>query len=113
MKKLLAQLLGQAGNEVPSLSPTEAKILQRLIGHGEMYGLQLVEESDGDIKRGTVYVTLQRMTEKGFVESRQEEPLPPTPGLPRRMYRATGAGETALRTWERVADLLGKGLVTP
>jgi len=116
MKKLLEQLLGQSGDEgakVPSLSPTEAKILQLLIRHGEMYGLEMVEESDGDIKRGTVYVTLQRMTKKGFVESRQEETPSATPGLPRRLYRITGAGADALRTCERVAHFLGKGLVTP
>ena len=37
-----------------------------------MYGLQLVEQSEGALKRGTVYVTLGRMEAKGLVESEQE-----------------------------------------
>ena len=38
-----------------------------------MFGLQLVEQSNGGLKRGTVYVTLGRMQDKGYVESRTEE----------------------------------------
>ena len=51
----------------------------------------MVELSDGRLKRGTVYVTLGRMQEKGYLESRQE-PLPEGAiGLPRRLYRPTGS----------------------
>ena len=32
-----------------------------------MYGLELVTESEGALKRGTVYVTLGRLEEKGYV----------------------------------------------
>ncbi len=46
-----------------------------LAAHEELFGLQMVELSDGRLKRGTVYVTLGRMQEKGYLESRQE-PLP-------------------------------------
>ena len=50
----------------------------------------MVELSGGRLKRGTVYVTLGRMQEKGYLESRQE-PLPEGAiGLPRRLYRPTG-----------------------
>jgi DNA-binding PadR family transcriptional regulator len=58
----------------------------------ERYGLELVDTSDGSLKRGSVYVTLARMEEKGFVESRQEERQPGSSGLPRRLYRATPYG---------------------
>lgn len=81
-------------------SGKEAKILQLLVAHGELYGLDLVKRSDGSLKRGTVYVTLDRMEGKGFVESRQEAAPAHAGGMPRRMYKVTGLGERALRAWE-------------
>ncbi len=39
-----------------------------------MYGLALVEQSAGPLKRGTVYLTLGRMEDKKYVESRTEAP---------------------------------------
>ena len=77
----------------------EQLILELLVSGEPMYGLQLVEQSDGALKRGTVYVTLGRMESKGLVES-QQEPLPPGGiGLPRRIYRPTALGERMLRAW--------------
>ena len=77
----------------------ERLILELLASDGPMYGLQLVERSDGALKRGTVYVTLGRMESKGFVESEQEPPVPGAIGLPRRIYRPTPLGERMLRAW--------------
>ena len=57
-----------------------------------MYGLELVAASDGELKRGTVYVTLGRMEQKGLVSSGLEDDTPPAGGLPRRLYRATAYG---------------------
>lgn len=88
---------------IPTLSAKEMLILNMLITGGELYGLQLVEESKGHLKRGTVYVTLDRMEDKGYVESRTESARPGEPGLPRRLYRATGFG---LRVRDAVAALL-------
>lgn len=77
----------------------EQHILELLVSEGPMYGLQLVEQSEGALKRGTVYVTLARMEAKGLVQSEQE-PLPPGAiGLPRRLYRPTALGERMLRAW--------------
>ena len=70
-----------------------------LVSLGPSYGLQLVELSEGALKRGTVYVTLGRMEAKGFIESEQEAPTPGAIGLPRRIYRSTGLGERVLRAW--------------
>ena len=82
-----------------ALPKKERLILEFLTSVGPMYGLQLVEHSDGALKRGTVYVTLGRMEAKGLVES-QQEPLPPGGiGLPRRLYRPTALGERMLRAW--------------
>lgn len=73
------------------MSSIESLVLELLRG-GERYGLELVEASGGKLKRGSVYVTLSRMEDKGFVESRQEERPAGAIGLPRRLYRATSYG---------------------
>jgi DNA-binding PadR family transcriptional regulator len=73
------------------MSRTESLVMELLRGH-ERYGLELVDASRGALKRGSVYVILARMEEKGFIESRQEERGPNTSGLPRRLYRATPYG---------------------
>ena len=84
---------------MPSLPAKERLILQMLVDNGPLYGLQLVELSDGALKRGTVYVTLGRLESKGYVQSEQEPQAPGAIGLPRRIYRPTGVGERALRAW--------------
>lgn len=92
-----------ANTSVRPLSPKEQLVLELLVSEGPLYGLQLVERSDGALKRGTVYVTLGRMEAKRLVES-QQEPLPPgAMGLPRRIYRPTALGERMLRAWTAFA----------
>jgi len=76
---------------LPSISSTESLILD-LLEPGERFGLELIERSDGRLKRGSVYVTLSRMEAKGFVESRQEARAPGAIGLPRRLYTPTPYG---------------------
>ena len=76
---------------LPTMSQTESAVLELLRGR-ERYGLELVDASRGALKRGSIYVILARMEEKGFVESRQEERPPGASGLPRRLYRATPYG---------------------
>ena len=69
-----------------------------------MYGLELIKASDERLKRGTVYVTLGRMEEKGFVRSRIDKDGPRKhPGLPRPRYRITALGARALSA----AQLMG------
>lgn len=82
-----------------TLPAKERLILELLLSEGPLFGLQLVEHSDGALKRGTVYATLGRMEQKGFVESEQETPLPGAIGLPRRVYRPTALGRRVLRAW--------------
>jgi len=87
-------------SDLPRLSSTERTILQLLQDGGELFGLQMVERSEGNLKRGTVYVTLGRMQEKGYLDSRQE-PLPEGAiGLPRRLYRPTGHALRVLAAWQ-------------
>ena len=56
-------------SDLPRLSPKETEILAILLDKGKAYGLEIVGASQGRIKRGTVYVTLNRMEEKGYVKS--------------------------------------------
>ena len=90
---------------LPKFSAAERLIIELLVEHQELFGLQMVEMSGGHLKRGTVYVTLGRMVEKGYLDSRQE-PLPAGAiGLPRRLYRPTGLAMRILETWQRAEQM--------
>ena len=91
---------------VPTLPPKEAVILELLLEENEMYGLQLVAASRKRLKRGTVYVTLGRMEEKGYIVSRLEPAPPDAGGLPRRVYEATAFGRRVLAAWRHMARQL-------
>ena len=91
---------------LPMLSMKERLILERLIGSGPKYGLQLVDESGGGLKRGTVYVTLGRMELKGLIESHHEPATDDQEAIPRRMYRATGLGRRVFDAWTMAARAL-------
>ena len=95
-----------AGNPPPTLPTKERLILGLLMTTGPTHGLRLVNDSDGTLKRGTVYVTLGRMEAKGLVASEQETPHPGAIGLPRRIYRATALGERVYRAWQTFAKEL-------
>lgn len=83
--------------ELPKLSRKEFSILELLDSKGEMYGLEMVKESEGNLKRGSIYVILSRMSDKGYVESREEPREYPEIGIPRRKYWASGLGEKVYR----------------
>jgi PadR family transcriptional regulator len=74
-----------------ALSRTHARILELLREGGAMYGLQLVKASDGALKRGSVYVTLGRMADKGLVLI-EPDAEPDHAGMPRPRYRASSRG---------------------
>ena len=72
------------------LANSELLILNILAARGPCYGLELVEASNGKLKRGGIYVTLGRMEEKRLVNS-------VAGGVDnRRRYRPTALGERAL-----------------
>jgi PadR family transcriptional regulator len=75
-------------------SDTEVVILDLLRPGIEMYGLEMVKTSKR-LKRGTVYVTLNRMIEKGYVKCRPLED-PSISGKPRQLYSITGLGQKVL-----------------
>jgi DNA-binding PadR family transcriptional regulator len=89
---------------VPSLPRKERLILDLLVAHGPLYGLQLVKLSEGTLKRGTVYATLARMAAKGYVDSQQELLPPGAIGLPRRIFHPTALGIRVLNAWVALAQ---------
>ena len=94
-------------SKLPTLSSKEALVLELLLADADsMYGLELVTASRGELKRGTVYVTLGRMEEKGYIKSRLEDAPPSAGGLPRRLYRATPLGRQVLNAWSAVSSRL-------
>jgi len=76
------------------LSPLEALVLDLLAAHGPTYGLDLVARADGRLKRGSIYVTLGRMEQKGLVTSELE--IRPGEGPARRLYEPTALGLRSL-----------------
>jgi PadR family transcriptional regulator PadR len=91
---------------MPKLSGKELLILDLLLRERSMYGLEFVTASRGELKRGTVYVTLGRMEEKGYITSRQEDAPEGAGGLPRRVYRPTAAGRQIFEAWALVRQRL-------
>ena len=91
-------------------SGKELVILRLLRSGREMYGLEMVKSSGGELKRGSIYVLLDRMEDKGFVRSSElkEEGWP---GMPKRVYEITGLGERALMAWEHAQTLMAGDLV--
>ena len=69
-----------------------------------------------EISLGAVYVTLDRLEDKGFVSSRLSDPTPERGGRAKRCYRLEALGERALeesavtakRIWDTIAEIWGK-----
>jgi PadR family transcriptional regulator PadR len=94
---------------LPRLSSKELVVLDLLAAGQSKYGLELVGESSGHLKRGTVYVTLGRMEDKGYLESEVEERQPGAVGLPRRRYRPTAFGLRVYEAWHLLRSTLAWG----
>lgn len=92
--------------DVRALARTELLILRLLREHAPTYGLRLVALSNGELAEGTVYVTLGRMAEKGYVES-WVAMLPGFTGPPKRVYRATAHGARTLEAHEAFERAVG------
>ena len=96
-------------DDFPRLTGKEQLILGMLINQRELYGLQMIKDSEGMLKRGTIYVTLDRMAKKGYIDSREEKQ--PGRGPARRLYHATGHGKRVYQAWEMAKAAYQAGLV--
>ena len=86
----------------------------------EAYGVTIHEKAaelakPKKISPGAVYVTLDRLKDKGLISSRLAAPTPERGGRSKRYYRLEALGERALeesaatakRVWEAVAEIWG------
>ena len=109
---------------MPEISPEWTAELKRgsiqlcllaLLARQEKSGFQILRElrerSNGffDLKEGTLYPALRRLEERGFVESHWKEPGPGEGGMPRKYYRLTGRGRTALSEAVAIWDEMTAG----
>lgn len=99
----------------PTLGMLELATLLGVARLGDdAYGLavrrDLAERTGRDYSVGAVYTTLQRLEDKGLLESHASEPLPVRGGRSRRHFRLTGAGARALREAERHAVSMWAGI---
>ena len=91
--------------------------------HENAYGVTIhakVEDlvQPKSVSLGAVYVTLDRLEDKGLISSRLSDPTPERGGRSKRCYRLEALGERALeesartarRVWEAVAENWGKEL---
>ena len=74
------------------VSGKEEEILELLMEHQKLYGLEMVAKSNS-LKRGTIYVTLNRLEDKGLVKSREVQPKKGARGPARRVYSITMDGK--------------------
>lgn len=72
----------------------ERRVLDYLAANGESFGADMLAGGALD-RRGTMYVLLARMEDRGFIKSHDAVDTYGT-GLPRRVYRLTDAGRAAL-----------------
>ena len=81
---------------------------------GDGYGVTLrreIERRTGrDVAVGSVYATLARLEEKGFVTSREGEPTPVRGGRARKHFRVEPAGVEALASTRGALERLWDGL---
>jgi len=97
------------------LSKQEEHILLAIWRLGEeAYGVPirkyLKEVTGQNVSIGGIYVPLDRLVRKGFLEAYQSDPKPERGGMSRRYYRLTGEGITTLEEARRVHERLWKGL---
>ena len=84
------------------LGELEQTVMLALLRVGtDAYGVPVRDEiqrcTGRDLTLGTVYKTLSRLEDKGFVGSWTGEPTPQRGGRRKKYYKATGAGRTAVR----------------
>ena len=82
------------------LSGSNAMLLLRLLEEKDMYGYELVAEVSKvvNVKEGTIYPILKRLTNEHYFETYLRES---TEGPPRKYYHLTAAGILHLRELEK------------
>jgi PadR family transcriptional regulator PadR len=100
-----------------NLGEFEQLILTGLMILGEnAYGMTIHEKVEELVERkrtvslGSVYTTLDRLEQKGYVKSWFSDPTPERGGRAKRYFKIQGAGELALKKSLKVAANMVAGL---
>jgi DNA-binding PadR family transcriptional regulator len=70
---------------------------------------ELIDRAEKDVAIGAIYTGLDRLEQKGFVESWIGEPTPERGGRAKKFYRVTALGKKALREMHRAIHRLSLG----
>ena len=102
------------GAEPSRLGEVEQLVLLAVLRlEGDTYAVpirDLIESHTGiALARGSIYITLDRLEQKGLVESTMSEPTREPGGKSRRVFRIRPAGIAALRAARRAVDRLAAG----
>ncbi len=100
---------------IPGIGELELAVLLCVARNGDdAYGAvirrDLSARAHRDYAVGAIYVTLQRLEEKGLVTSEMSEPTAVRGGRAKRVYLVTAAGSKALRNARELASALWKGV---
>jgi DNA-binding PadR family transcriptional regulator len=81
---------------------------------GSAFGSAILDEIEirtgRRVSRGSVYITLDRLEEKGLLASRLAEPSVSRGGRPKRLFRVTAAGVAAVKHSVGMLARMHKGL---
>lgn len=90
-------------------------LLAMLRLEGDAYAVpirDLIERQTGiALARGSIYITLDRLEQKGLVASAMSEPTPEPGGKARRVFHIRPAGIAALRAARRAVNRLAAGTI--
>ena len=97
------------------LTTLEQHLLLAIIAlHPSAYGVSIqdhIKERTGrEPSTGSIYASLDRLEQKGFVKSRQGEPTAERGGKRKLYFTITGAGQHTLRQSLQAIDSLSRGL---
>lgn len=93
----------------------EHMILLAIVRLGpEAYGMrvlrELEERADRNVSRGALYLVLERLVDKGYLDARMGEPSTRRGGRAKRFFELTDAGREALRVSGRSLMALWDGM---
>src|SRR3984885_4460391 len=99
---------------IPLIGEVEQLVLLAMLRLGDgAYAVPIralvAQETGITLSRGAVYVTLERLEEKGYVTSWFTDPIAVRGGKARRMFRLKPAGLAAMRISKDAVDRLAAG----
>lgn len=91
----------------PILTEPEELILTILKSHSA-YGLQMIKESDGVLKKSSIYARVRQLKELGLISSTVELAPQGEKGPPRVLHSITPEGKKILTAWLKWKDTVRK-----